>query len=228
MRDRSQARSRIGVWLAAVALLVASGTTGFLSCGNTSDHAPDFGDTLASRSCAPDSSCLELRAPIVQIVDTVNRFSADLTDGSGNPVSGVEVCFSVEDNAADIVEPVDGCGLTDSTGHISGSMRPTIPGSFHLIATPSSGFGLINRLLLRFDTESDQGGDIGDSCSNDDQCQPDLFCDVGPCLEANPFNANTCQPRGGEGAACSCSTGCISRSCNDDPEGEDLGQCSAP
>jgi hypothetical protein len=110
-----------------------------------------------------------VHAPSRQVLGNRSAISADLKGNSGGPISGVEICFSIEDGAASIDDPTDGCGTTDSGGHVSGAMTPTSPGSFQFTAEAPSNFGLSTSIGLRFD-----------KCTADSQCtSPNTTCDLG-------------------------------------------------
>jgi hypothetical protein len=179
----------VGVGLALIAL--------YSSCGSTSGGAKTgtaaFGQFI-SNSCSPEAGsgpfngstgggdCLSLGAPSTVPADgsTISGFRAQLVDGSGNPVEGVEICFAFENpGVARIIEPTNACGLTDLNGLVSGQFQDgTQNGSFQLVATAQAGFGLQARRTISFlgGTGGLAPGARTQPCASDGNCNSALFC----------------------------------------------------
>jgi hypothetical protein len=179
----------VGAALAVVAFYSSCGTTGG---GNDPVAATS---QFVSQSCAPagpfgGGSCLSLQTPNAVPADgaTVSGFRARLVDGSGAPVSGVQICFAFENPlVATIVEPTNACGLTDGDGRISGQFRDGVnTGSFALVATPQAGFALQIRRTISFvapDQQPSGGGGctLGGDCPSGECTSNPSVCPAGPC-----------------------------------------------
>ncbi len=172
----------VGVGLALMALYSSCGSTG----GGANTGTAAFGQ-FVSQSCSPEGqagggSCLSLSAPNSVPADgkTISGFRAQLVDGSGVGIGGVQICFAFEDPAvARFTEPKDGCGLTDENGIISGHFQDgTNPGSFTLVATAQAGFGLQARRGISFTSGGPPLGPgvVSSPCASDSDCNPALFC----------------------------------------------------
>src|SRR5262245_52060013 len=144
----------VGVGLALIALYSSCGSTH----GGANTGSAAFGQ-FVSQSCSPEGqsgggSCLSLSAPNAVTADgrSVTGFRAQLVDGSGVGIGGVQICFAFENpNVAIIIEPTNGCGLTDGNGIVSGQFQNGVNnGSFALVATPQAGFGLQARRTISF------------------------------------------------------------------------------
>lgn len=129
----------------------------FVSCGGTGGGLGDVatGEQFVSSSCSPDTDCLSLVvSPSSLPADgsSVAGFRATLVDGSGAPLDGIEICFSMEvSGVATIIEPSGGCGITDVNGRVSGQLRAgTQTGSYALIAEAPPAFQLEARRTIRF------------------------------------------------------------------------------
>ena len=129
----------------------------FVSCGGTNGGLGDVatGNQFVSTSCSPDTDCLSLSvSPSSLPADgsSVAGFRARLVDGSGAPLPGIQICFSMEvSGVATIIEPNGGCGLTDSNGAVSGQLRAgTSTGSYQLIANAPPSFELEARRTIKF------------------------------------------------------------------------------
>jgi len=185
-------RKPFGVLLPLGAVGLGLGLVAFYSsCGNTggggaSTSQAAFGQ-FVSQSCneAPTGgggSCLSLSAPNSVPADgrTISGFRAQLVDGSGNGLGGVQICFAFDDPAvARFTEPKDGCGLTDGNGLLSGQFQDgTNPGSFTLVATAQAGFGLQARRTITFTSGGPPLGPgvVSSPCASDSDCNPALFC----------------------------------------------------
>ncbi|HSD10043.1 MAG TPA: hypothetical protein VLF14_03610, partial [Candidatus Binatia bacterium] len=101
----------------------------YSSCSGT-DGGPDPSLAAAQAvnpSCSPagpnqaGGNCLTLAAPSSVPADgsTISGFRATLVGGDGRPIPNVQICFRFEDaNVGSIIEPTDGCGLTDANGNV--------------------------------------------------------------------------------------------------------------
>ena len=170
-----------------VALLLLGAVGGlavtFVSCGGTGGGIGDVatGNQFVSTSCNPGGSgCLTLSAVKSITADgkSVGGFRATLNDGSGGPITNIDLCFRFEDpNVATILEPTDSCGLTGPNGRVSGQFRAgTQSGSFQLICDAPPAFNLEARRTIRF---LDQ-----DECNTaPSDCPTNQFCALagGPC-----------------------------------------------
>lgn len=196
----------------------------YSSCGSTSggvNSRAAFGQ-FVSQSCSPESpngggNCLTLSVPNAVPADgtTVSGFRAQLVDGSGIPIPGVQVCFAFEDpGVATILEPTDACGLTGANGLISGQFRDgTQTGSFQLVATAPAGFGLQTRRTISFTPAGTpvQAGTVNSPCASDSDCNPNLFCTFN---DACFSGASTCQPKNANGGCCRADEECLSGTCD--------------
>jgi hypothetical protein len=173
----------VGLGLGLIAFYSSCGTTGG---GKGVNPAAAYGQ-FTSQSCSPEGpngggNCLSLAAPSVVPADgrTVSGFRAQLVDGSGSPLGGVQICFAFENPAvATIIEPTNACGLTDGNGFVSGQFRSgTNSGSFQLVATAPAGFGLQARRTISFTNTGapTNPGVVGTACATDSDCNPNLFC----------------------------------------------------
>ncbi len=165
--------SMVGAALAVVALYSSCGSTGG---GNDAEAASA---TFFSQACAPagpfgGGSCLSLQTPSSIQADgrQIGGFRARLVDGSGNPLPGVQICFAFENpGVATLIEPTNGCGLTDQNGLISGQFQAgNNTGSFALVATPQAGFGLQIRRTISF-TQGPSRPSGGAGCSTGSDCE---------------------------------------------------------
>ncbi|MGH7855860.1 MAG: hypothetical protein ACREQY_00910, partial [Candidatus Binatia bacterium] len=178
-------------------------TAGFVNCGSTGGSGSGTGDQFVNTSCNPDDNCLELSAPGRLVVGESGTFRARLVDGSGNPISGVQLCFEVENDAGDIVDPPGGCGTTDANGIVSGTVRAGVEGSHLLIASAPSGFGLTVRRRIIFTA--------AELCTSEADCQANQFCAEGGGECELPDGA--CVADRANGQCCENDNQCISRSC---------------
>jgi hypothetical protein len=206
---------KIKVVLASV-LSVGAVALAVYSCGSTGGAAAEV-ISFVNSTCSPDTSCLTLTAPNTVAVGDTDSFRARLVDGSGVPVSGVDVCFEVEDNAATIVEPVDGCGLTDANGNVSGQLQPVITGSYQLIARA---VGLTVRKSMKFTSGTPPAppGSVGSNCVDDADCNSALFCSFGSQI-CPQYGSGICNEKRTSGSSadscCTADSQCISGDCND-------------
>ncbi len=172
----------VGVGLALIALYSSCGSTH----GGANTGSAAFGQ-FVSNSCSPEGqngggSCLSLAAPSSVPADgkTISGFRAQLVDGSGIGLGGVQICFAFENpGVARIIEPTNACGLTDGNGFVSGQFQDgTQNGSFALVATAQAGFGLQARRTISFGggTGGLAPGAVSQPCATDSDCNSALFC----------------------------------------------------
>jgi len=237
----------------------------YSSCGSTGGGT-DPADATAqfvSQSCTPlgqngGGNCLTLSAPNSVKADgaTISGFRATLVDGSGRPLSNVQICFGFEDpGVAKITEPTDGCGLTDANGNVSGQFQSGAQdGSFQLIADSPPGFGLEARKTISFE-KTIRGVPPGLPCSTSSDCTSGecsgntAVCPDGPCCLAGPGDPCTVTPSncssglvclsGGtcgvpptpaplaNGSSCTTSSLCLSTCCASSPPSS-AGSCASP
>src|SRR5262249_60817646 len=118
-------------------------------------------------------NCLTLAAsnPVPADGATISGFRASLVGGNGAPIPNVQICFRFEDTGvATIIEPTDGCGLTDANGNVSGQFHDGAQdGSFDLIAESPPGFNLEARKTISF-TSTVRGVPPGLACSRSSDC----------------------------------------------------------
>jgi hypothetical protein len=210
----------VGVGLALIVLYSSCGSTG----GGANTGTAAFGQ-FVSQSCSPEGntgggSCLSLAAPNAVPADgrTISGFRAQLVDGSGNPLGGVKICFAFENpGVARLVEPTNGCGLTDGNGLISGQFQDgTQPGSFQLVATAQAGFGLQARRTISFTNAAGGGGGgglgpgaVSQPCATDTDCNSALFCSFNTTCFPGP---SQCTQKITSGACCA-NVECASGTC---------------
>ncbi len=182
----------------------------YSSCGGTDGgtSASEAAAQVVNPSCqqaGPNQSggnCLTLTAnnPVPADGATISGFRASLVNGSGGPISGVQICFRFEDaGVANITEPTDGCGLTDANGNVSGQFQDGAQdGSFVLIAEAPPGFNLQARKTIGF-FPTTRGVPPGLACSTGGQCASGecssvtSICPSGPCCLAaagDPCNSS--------------------------------------
>lgn len=183
-----------GLGLAMIAVYSSCGGTG----GGTSNS--QAAAQVVNPSCSPagpnqaGGNCLTLAAPSSVNADgglQLYGFRASLVGGDGRPISGVQICFRFEDsNVATIVEPTDGCGLTDANGNVSGQFQAGAQdGSFQLIAEAPPGFNLEARKTISFQKVA-RGVPPGLACSSGSDCTSGEcsgntgVCPGGPCCLA--------------------------------------------
>src|ERR1044071_9449394 len=184
----------------------------YSSCGSTGGGNDPVAATsqFVSQSCGPagpfgGGSCLSLTTPNSITADgqSIGGFRARLVDGSGSPLPGVQICFAFENpGVATIIEPTNGCGLTDQNGLISGQFRAgSNTGSFALVATPQAGFALQIRRTISFGAGPSRpsggaGCTEGADCGSGECSASSQVCGVGlgpcclgaagdPCLSSN-------------------------------------------
>jgi hypothetical protein len=192
MRDRfgvALFSAMAGLGLAMIGLYSSCGGTG----GGTSNS--QAAAQAVNRSCSPPGpnqtggNCLTLNAPNAVPADgvTLSGFRAALIGGDGAPITGVQICFRFEDaRVAIIIEPTDGCGLTDANGNVSGQFQDgTVPGSFQLIAEAPPGFNLQARETISFGGNFVTPGNIGSACTDDSDCR-NSFCSFGDTCFPGP------------------------------------------
>src|SRR5207249_7848274 len=122
---------------------------------------------------------------------TISGFRASLVGGGGAPIPNVQICFRFEDaGVGTIIEPTDGCGLTDPNGNVSGQFQDGAQdGSFDLIAEAPPGFGLEARKTISFQ-KTTRGVPPGLACSTGGDCASGecssltSVCPSGPCCLA--------------------------------------------
>jgi Big-like domain-containing protein len=207
-------RKQLVVLLSSTAAVcLGLGAIAFYSSCSSTDSDLDPSAALGqffNQSCAPNGgACLTLTTPNSVPADgtTISGFRARLVDGSGVPIANQEICFAFEDpGVATLTEPTDGCGLTDANGGISGQFRSGInSGSFQLVASAPSGFGLRSSRTISFTgagTAPSGGGgcQTASDCGVNGQCSsnPAVCGDTGPCC------------LGGSGSPCSSNAQCSS------------------
>lgn len=180
----------INAWNRVRWLLGVLGVTGmlaltFVSCGDTGgDSGVQGGNQFVSQGCLPEDSCLSLtiNPRFLQANNSdVASFIARLIDDSGNVLVNEQICFSIDDpTGATIFDPATFCQLTDSFGSVSGKLRSNRrTGSFRLIATPTTNFGLTGSVTFVV------GG-------GDDVCLLDLLPDTGLIPPATGQRLNAC------------------------------------
>ncbi len=207
----------VGVGLALIALYSSCGSTG----GGANTGTAAFGQ-FVSPSCSPEGqtgggSCLSLAAPNAVPADgrTVSGFRAQLVDGSGNPIGGVQICFAFENpGVAIIVEPTNACGLTDGNGLISGQFQDGVnTGSFQLVATAQAGFGLQARRTISFVGGAGPigPGAVGQPCASDSDCNSALFCSFNDTCFGGPSQCT--QKISNTTSACCADVECSSGTC---------------
>jgi hypothetical protein len=173
----------VGLGLGLVAFYSSCGSTGG---GSSSTSGAAFGQ-FVSNSCGEPATggggnCLSLAAVNSVPADgvTIAGFRAQLVDGGGSPLPGVQICFAFENpGVATIIEPTNACGLTDGNGLVSGQFRAgTNTGSFALVATAPAGFGLQARRTISFTQAGapTTPGVVGTVCATDSDCNSNLFC----------------------------------------------------
>src|SRR5262249_12247583 len=135
----------------------------YSSCGSTGGGADPSksAEQAVNPSCSPagpdqrGGNCLTLSAPNPVPADgrTISGFPPSLVGGDGAPITGVQICFRFEDASVGIIiEPTDGCELTDANGTVSGQFQDgTVPGSFQLVAKAPPGFNLEARQTIDFE-----------------------------------------------------------------------------
>jgi hypothetical protein len=221
----------------------------YSSCGSTDGgtSASQAAAQAVNPSCSPagpnqaGGNCLTLGAPNSVLADgaSINGFRATLVGGDGAPITGVQICFRFEDESVGtIIEPTDGCGLTDANGNVSGQFQSGAQnGSFDLIAESPPGFNLEARKTISFQ-QTVRGVPPGLPCSSASDCGAGgecsantAVCPSGPCClsgAGDPCNTSA-----------SCVTGLIcgsNRTCAIPPtpvpqgngrpcEGGGIGQC---
>jgi hypothetical protein len=215
----------VGVGLALIAL--------YSSCGSTSGGAKTgtaaFGQFI-SNSCSPEAgsgpfngstgggSCLSLGAPSSVPADgrTISGFRAQLVDGSGRPLEGVQICFAFDNpGVARILEPTNACGLTDLNGFVSGQFQDgTQNGSFQLVATAQAGFGLQARRTISFGggTGGLAPGAVSQPCATDSDCNSALFCSFNTSCFPGPSQCT--QPISDTTTPCCTNVECASGTCS--------------
>jgi hypothetical protein len=102
------------------------------SCGGTGGSLqPGGGSQFVSTVCEGEQSCLTLQVDDRFLdrppgEESITGFLATLTNADGSPSEGQQICFFLEvPDAARIIEPAGGCGITDSQGHVSGRLQST-------------------------------------------------------------------------------------------------------
>ena len=205
-----------GLGLAIIAVYSSCGSTG----GGTSDSQASA--QVVNPSCSPTGqnqaggNCLTLAAPNSVPADgaTISGFRAALVGGDGAPIPNVQICFRFEDaGVATIIEPTDGCGLTDANGNVSGQFQDGAQdGSFVLIAEAPPGFNLEARKAISF-LKTTRGVPPGLACSSGGQCASGecssntAVCPSGPCCLAAA--GDPCSTSGN----CASGLNCINGSC---------------
>jgi hypothetical protein len=208
----------VGVGLALIALYSSCGSTG--GGANTGNAA--FGQ-FVSQSCSPEGqtgggSCLSLSAPNAVTADgrSVTGFRAQLVDGSGVGIGGVQICFAFENSSAGIIiEPTNSCGLTDGNGIVSGQFQNGVnSGSFTLVATPQAGFGLQARRAISFGGGAGfpvGPGGVTQPCATDSDCNSALFCSFNDSCFPGPSQCT--QKISDTTTPCCADTECASGTC---------------
>jgi hypothetical protein len=215
----------VGVGLALIALYSSCGSTG----GGANTGTAAFGQ-FVSQSCSPEGqegggSCLSLAAPNAVTADgrSVTGFRAQLVDGSGVGIGGVQICFAFENpGVARIIEPTNGCGLTDGNGIVSGQFQSGVNnGSFALVATAQAGFGLQARRTISFGGGGGPTGPgaVGQPCASDTDCNSALFCSFNDTCFPGPSVCTQKRPVGANNSCCA-DIECTSGTCS-------AGQCLA-
>jgi hypothetical protein len=205
----------VGVGLALIALYSSCGSTH----GGANTGSAAFGQ-FVSQSCSPEGqsgggSCLSLAVPNSVPADgkTISGFRAQLVDGSGLPLGGVQICFAFENpGVARIIEPTNSCGLTDGNGLVSGQFQDgTQNGSFALVATAQAGFGLQARRTISFGggTGGLAPGAVSQPCATDSDCNSNLFCSFNDSCFQGP---SQCTQKVSSGACCA-NVECASGTC---------------
>jgi len=208
----------VGVGLALIALYSSCGSTN----GGANTGTAAFGQ-FVSQSCSPEGqngggSCLSLAVPNSVPADgrTISGFRAQLVDGSGNPLGGVQICFAFENpGVARIIEPTNACGLTDGNGFVSGQFQDgTQNGSFALVATAQAGFGLQARRTISFGggTGGLAPGAVSQPCATDSDCNSALFCSFNTSCFPGPSQCT--QPIADTTTPCCANVECASGTCN--------------
>lgn len=207
----------VGVGLALIALYSSCGSTH----GGANTGSAAFGQ-FVSNSCSPEGqngggSCLSLAAPSSVPADgkTVSGFRAQLVDGSGIGLGGVQICFAFENpGVARIIEPTNACGLTDGNGFVSGQFQDgTQNGSFALVATAQAGFGLQARRTISFGggTGGLAPGAVSQPCATDSDCNSNLFCSFNDTCFSGPSQCT--QKISDTTTACCANVECASGTC---------------
>jgi hypothetical protein len=173
----------------------------YSSCGSTGGGADPSKAALqvVNPSCSPagpnqaGGNCLTLAAdnPVPADGARISGFRASLVGGDGTPIPNVQICFRFEDaGVATIIEPTDGCGLTDANGNVSGQFQDGAQdGSFVLIAEAPPGFNLEARKTISF-FKTTRGVPPGLACSTGSDCasgecsSSTAVCPSGPCCLA--------------------------------------------
>jgi len=208
----------VGVGLALIALYSSCGSTN----GGANTGSAAFGQ-FVSQSCSPEGqngggSCLSLSAPNAVTADgrSITGFRAQLVDGSGVGIGGVQICFAFENpGVAIIIEPTNACGLTDGNGIVSGQFQNGVNnGSFALVATPQAGFGLQARRTISFGGGGAQvsTGSVGQPCASNSGCNSALFCSFNDsCF---PGQSVCTQKINNTTTPCCADVECVSGTCN--------------
>ena len=198
----------------------------YSSCGSTGGgvNPSAASGQFVSQSCSPElpnggGACLSLSTVGTVAADgvSVGTFRARFVDGSGVPIDGARLCFAFENPAvATLLEPTNGCGLTDANGLVSGRFRAgTIVGSFQLVATAEAGFGLQTRRTVEFTSATgvtQNPGNVNSPCATDADCNAALFCSFNDTCDPGE---SICKQRRGTGGCCADDSQCISDTCGD-------------